>query len=87
LETAGLSEAKRFRKDGSLVLVARAGFFIPKGNDHRHRGTTLLGLLIAGAGGADVMLKGRGHCGEAVLDAAYCSHRAKLIFFVMVKIA
>jgi hypothetical protein len=46
----------------SLVLVARAGRFIPNGNDDpSHRGATLLALLIAGAGAVDVMLEGRGH--------------------------
>jgi hypothetical protein len=43
----------------SLGLVARAGVFIPNGNNnHRsHRDATLLALRKAGAGAADVMLK------------------------------
>jgi hypothetical protein len=53
--------------NGGLVLVARAGFFIPNGKiDRSHRGATLLGLLVAGAGGADVMMKRSSHeCVEA----------------------
>jgi hypothetical protein len=48
--------------NGGLVLVARAGFFIPNGkSDRSHRGTTLLALLVAGAGGADVMLMRSSH--------------------------
>ena len=66
--------------NGGLVLVARAGVFIPnEKSDRSHRGTTLLSLLVAEAGGADVMLKGPGHwCIEAITDAAYCSWHAKL---------
>jgi hypothetical protein len=61
----GEQRAKRFRLNGGLVLVARAGFFIPNGkSDRSHRGTTLLALLVAGAGGADVILKRSSHgCG------------------------
>ena len=63
--------------------MARAGLFIPNGNsDRSHRGTTLLGLLVAGAGGADVMLEGPGHwCVKAVTNAAYCSRHAKQDLF------
>jgi hypothetical protein len=43
--------------NGGLVLVARAGVFNPNvKSDRSHRGTTLLALLVAEAGGADVML-------------------------------
>jgi hypothetical protein len=64
LMTAGLQRAKRFREDGGLVLVARAGFFIPNGNSdrrHRHRDATLLALREAEAGAAKLMLIKPGH--------------------------
>jgi hypothetical protein len=64
--------------NGSLVLVARAGFFIPNGNSNRsHRGATLLPLLVAGEGGVDVMWESGHWCVEAITNAAYCSRRAK----------
>jgi hypothetical protein len=44
-------------KSDGLVLVARAGLFIPNGKDDRsHHGATLLALRSAGAGVAEVML-------------------------------
>ena len=58
LVTAGLQRAKRFRENGGLVLDARAGLFIPNGkNDASHRGTALLALRVAGAGGGWAMLE------------------------------
>jgi hypothetical protein len=75
--------------NGGLVLVARAGFVIPNGkSDRSHRGTTLLSLLVAGAGGADVMLKGPGHwCVEAIRTLHIAAGMPSWIFFVLVKIA
>jgi hypothetical protein len=41
----------------SLVLVARAGFFIPNGNDNRsHRANALQALRNAGAEAAELVL-------------------------------
>ena len=58
LVTAGLQRAKRFRENGGLVLDARAGLFIPNGeNGGSHRGATLLALRVAGAGGGGAMLE------------------------------
>jgi hypothetical protein len=88
LVTAGLQRAKRFREDGGLVLVARAGFFIPNGkHDRSHRGTTLLVLLLAGTGGANTMLKGSGH--YCVKRCARCGLQApcQARFYVLAKIA
>ena len=38
LVTAGLQRAKRFRENGGLVLDARAGLFIPNGENDRSSG-------------------------------------------------
>jgi hypothetical protein len=82
----GWQRAKRLRLNGSLDLVARAGF-IPNGNgDRSHRDATLLALRVAGAGGAYVMAK-CGHGAFLPLNGAYCSRHAKKNFFVLVKIA
>ena len=77
LVTAGLQRAKRFREYGGLVLVARAGFFIPNGNrDRSHRGTTLLHLLVAG--GMAVKLRESGHCFEADSTVAVAARMPSL---------
>ena len=97
--------------NGGLVLVARAGFFIPNGksdrssgarrafedllrclvfsagDDRAHRGTTLLPLLVAGAGGVSVMVNSGHLMIEDVTNGACCSQRAKRILFVLVEIA
>jgi hypothetical protein len=44
------------------VLSARAGLFIPNGNNDRsHRGTALLPLLEAGTGAVEAMFDRRDH--------------------------
>jgi hypothetical protein len=74
--------------NGGLVLVARAGFFIPNGNrgQRSHRDATLLALRKAGTGGANVMAES-GHDALQRFHGAYCSPHAKQNFFVLVKIA
>jgi hypothetical protein len=73
--------------NGSLVLVARAGFFIPNGKpDRTHRDATLLHLLGAGAGGADVMVI-PGHWRVAVVTLHNAASVPSGNFFVTVKIA
>jgi dCTP diphosphatase len=74
--------------NGGLVLVARAGFFIPNGNYRRrsHRDATLLDLREAGSGDEDVMAKS-GHDALQRYEPAYCSRHAKRKIFVLVKIA
>jgi hypothetical protein len=62
LVTAGLFRGLNASLKESLGLDARAGVFIPNGNNDRsHRGATLLALRKADAGAADVMLEGGGH--------------------------
>ena len=74
--------------NGGLVLVARAGFFIPNGKNNRsHRGTTLLTLLKAGYGGVDVMLIGPDHFSLRLRRAHVAAFMPSMIFFVLVKIA
>lgn len=61
---------------------------IPNGkHDRRHRGTTLLLLLVAGTGGVGVMVV-RGHVGWLSLDRLFYADRVpSRIAFVPVKIA
>jgi hypothetical protein len=48
--------------NGSLVLMARVGFFIPnRKHDRSHHGAALLNLRGAGSGSADDMMKVTGH--------------------------
>jgi hypothetical protein len=88
-EPPGFQRAKRLQLKGGLVLVARAGGFIPNGNDDRsHRGTTLLALPEAGRGGVSAMMEGSGHeCCEAVSTLPIAAGMPSGNFFVTVKIA
>jgi hypothetical protein len=69
VSSAGLGTAGLFRglnvsaRTESLVLVARAGFFIPNGNNNRsrHHDAALQALRKAGAGAAVMMLERCGH--------------------------
>ena len=62
LVTAGLQRTERFREGGGSVLVARAGFFAPDGDDGRPPRTHALAhLLGAGAGAAEVVRLVGGH--------------------------
>jgi hypothetical protein len=77
----GFRRTKRVPLNGGLDLEARAGLFVPIGNDDRsHHGTALLddGLRKRGAGVAAVMLEGPDHWNE--MHAAHCSLCAKRKF-------